>query len=216
MTDHIETPHTAARAAQAGQVVKPEGQLTQVHSATSMAESVVEVSPFGALQQRFVRLGDRLQAEGRRGTGQPGRVMPIMRAREAAKDFSGRRNRELDPDALVAMLGEAEGVETADALAEVAQRYYPDVTLRDDAFDFLEETTGGDLQGLVREAREIHRERFEVDIRAGRNVTDQAREFSEQGLGTPTELRDLYRQIVDTCPSPMEMFKLLMSRYHYG
>jgi type III secretion protein W len=218
MVEHIE--HVQARAAQAAQTGPVKHEMHQVESAVSFAEQVSEVAtPFGTQRNQFRKLDERLKTEGKREGGSPtGRVRPVEQARRAAKDFSQQRNPELDPEDLVECLEEVAGCETAGDVAETASRFFKDPTLRDDAYDYLlDMCTDDELKKRVQQAAQEFRQddRNQMAIKAGRNMTQQARDFQQQGLGTPTELRDLYREILDKRPGHQELFKLLSKRYKF-
>jgi len=51
---------------------------------------------------------------------------------------------------------------------------------------------------VLQEAKAQLNRLYEREIKSGRNIGIQARNFSTQGLGSPTALRDLYRNITGT------------------
>lgn len=94
---------------------------------------------------------------------------------------------------------------------------YPDHFLADEAFAFLYETT--DLttkfgKNILR-ARDLLNERFGREVKAGRNMNEQAREFSQQGLGNPGSLRDLYRDITGNPRETLALFEELMKSFNF-
>jgi len=76
-----------------------------------------------------------------------------------------------------------------------------------EALEFLlETTTDAQLLAATQEAKDkLNRDRSK-EIRAGRNMGAQAREFAQQGLGSPTSLRDLYRDITLNPREPLKLF----------
>ena len=54
------------------------------------------------------------------------------------------------------------------------------------------------------------------EIQAGRNIGAQARAFSEKGLGSPTALRDLYREITGNPRSPHKLFEELVEKFKFS
>jgi type III secretion protein W len=220
MTDHIE--HALTRGAQAAQTGAPrQGELNQVESDAAFEQQVADVgiSPYARAKEAFKTLGELSAKEAKRAGGSAtGRIKPVEEARQAAQDFHGR-NPELDPDELIDCLLEVGRAETEKEVSETVERFFKDPTLRDDAYDFvIDMCTEDSLREKAQKAAKAFREndRNAIDIQAGRNMTQQAREWAEQGLGSPTELRDLYREIIHSQPSVMELFKLLISRYPYG
>lgn len=94
---------------------------------------------------------------------------------------------------------------------------YPDHFLADEAFAFLYETT--DLttkfgKNILR-ARDLLNERYAREVKAGRNMNAQAREFSQQGLGNVGSLRDLYRDITGNPREALTLFEELLQAFNF-
>lgn len=94
---------------------------------------------------------------------------------------------------------------------------FDDPTLADEALDYLDQTTSGDLQTKVRRARDLLHAEKGREIVAGRNIDPAAKAFFEKGLAeSPTELRNLYRDITN---NPREnhnaLFSELSARYSF-
>ena len=81
--------------------------------------------------------------------------------------------------------------------------------------DFLSATSDSELQSAVKEAKEAYNKKFGKDIAAGKNIALQAREFSSQGLGSPTSLRDIYRDIIGTPRDAATLFDYLAGKFPF-
>jgi len=94
-------------------------------------------------------------------------------------------------------------------------RMYPDHALADEALDFLSETSQGEVLKTVGLAKELLNQNYKREVLAGRNIATQAREFAKEGLGAPTSLRDLYRDITGTPRDPLQLFQELTEKFRY-
>ena len=94
---------------------------------------------------------------------------------------------------------------------------YPDHYLADEAFEFLTQTTDPNTKigTNLRKAREILNDRFGREVKAGRNINNEAKEFAKQGLGTAGSLRDLYRDITGNPREPITLFEELTESFTF-
>ena len=90
-----------------------------------------------------------------------------------------------------------------------------DPALLDEALNFLLETTDGALQDKVKEAKELLHQRFARDVDAGHNIADAAATAADQGLGTPTEMRSLYRNVTEQLRDAPTLFDELSKKWSY-
>ncbi|MCB1112018.1 MAG: hypothetical protein H7A37_02905 [Chlamydiales bacterium] len=140
------------------------------------------------------------------------RMETLKQITRRADDFQ-RRNPELKSKTLMLLREQIKPDDTKDEILEKLRRFYPDVTLSDEALEFLDETTEGELNMAVMEAKDELNEKFEREITAGRNISEQARQA--EGIGTPTALRDMYRDITGNPREPQTLFAELSSRYAF-
>ncbi|MBX9743689.1 MAG: hypothetical protein K2X08_00580 [Chlamydiales bacterium] len=137
---------------------------------------------------------------------------------EAVSEIAERiqkHNYELQAKTLLIIRGRITEQDSANDILEKVLETYPDHALADEALDFLIETSRGKPQDLAKEAKQRLNEQFSREIQAGRNIGTQAREFSQQGLGSATSLRDLYREIIGTPREPLVLFQELSGRFSY-
>lgn len=142
------------------------------------------------------------------------RLLPLEQIKDMAGQFQ-RRNPELRANVLVLLREYIKPGDTKEDILRKLMEFYPDVTLADEALDFLLATTEGELNVVVQQAKESLSKDHEREITAGRNITTQAREASEKGLGTPTSLRDLYRDVTGNPRDSNTLFEELSQKYAF-
>jgi len=133
-----------------------------------------------------------------------------------AEQFS-KKNPELNPKALLAMRANILPKDSREDILSKVRNVYPDASLADDALDFLisssakNSTLRAQLITTKEEFNEIHGR----DIRAGKNIQQVAREFSQHGLGNPNALRDLYRSVVANPREANTLFEELSNSFTF-
>jgi type III secretion protein W len=166
------------------------------------------------LGERVRRTKDKEKTEGE-DTALPEAVEAVSSVEDAAVRFR-KKNEELNDRVLVLLWQRVQGAETSDEVLEIVQEFYPDPSLADDALDFLiaiEPDVG--RKAMIQEAKNKLHQRFEKEIRAGKNIASIAKAFAAKGLETPSSLRALYRYLLDNPKDPTELFEDLASKYSY-
>ncbi len=136
---------------------------------------------------------------------------------EIAEEYS-QRNPELQKKTLIHLQQEMKPDATPKQILEKLQKTYTDKALADEAIDFLIETaeTKEELKKKYIQAKGTFNTSYKWEIQAGRNIGPQARTFSEKGLGSPTALRDLYRDITGNPRSPHKLFEELVETFTFS
>jgi type III secretion protein W len=142
------------------------------------------------------------------------RLLPIERIKDSAEQFQ-RRNPELKANVLALLREAIKPGDSKEVILKKIREFYGDVSLADEALEFLLETTEGELNVTVQEAKEDFNEEFGREITAGRNISQQARQAAEKGLGTPTSMRDLYRDVTANPRDCSMLFEELANRYSF-
>lgn len=142
------------------------------------------------------------------------RLAPIKDIDTAAEKFS-KQNPELKKQILVLLLNKIKDCKTKEELLDILSQFYPDATLADDALKFLLETTKGSLHTIVEEAKQLHESKFGREIAAGKNIDQEVQKYTTAGLGEPTKLRDMYRDITGNPREPVQLFAELADRFAY-
>lgn len=110
------------------------------------------------------------------------------------------------------------GKPNPDQLRQQLGEHYQDVSHQFAALQFLEEALTQQKAppediATVREARRALEQERGPEIRAGLNVALEAHKFSEQGVGSSQELRDLYRDMVLKFEDAEQAFEAILNRY---
>lgn len=142
-------------------------------------------------------------------------LLTLKEAEEAAKRLEDQ-NEELHAKTLMILRSRLSEQDTAEDILKRVLEAYADFSLADEALEFLARASPSEaLRERVKEARSDFRADYEREIKAGRNIGVQAREFSKAGLGSPTSLRDLYRDITGNPREPLKLFDELSQRFNY-
>ncbi len=143
------------------------------------------------------------------------KIEEIEEITETADRFQ-RQNNELQGKTLLILRGRISPQDTPEEALKKILDVYPDHALADEALDFLIETARPETKEILGKAKEQLNRDFEREIKAGRNIGAQAREFSAAGLGSPTSLRDLYRDLTGQPREPLKLFEELTQRFSYN
>lgn len=141
-------------------------------------------------------------------------ILEVQRIEEVSEQFH-RQNPELQKRSLQLLRSMISQQDTKEEILRKVLEMYPDYSLADEALDFLLETTEGYLARQVRLAKEDLNALYGREVRAGKNMAAQAREFSSKGLGSPTGLRGLYREVTGNPCDPNTLFEKLSSQFPY-
>ena len=133
---------------------------------------------------------------------------------EVAERFQ-KNNYEMAAKTLTILRERISSKDTPEEVLAKVMSVYGDPALADEALDFLIETADPQTFAAIKLAKEQLNGTFEREIKAGRNMGAQAREFSEIGLGSPSSLRDMYRDITHTARDPLILFNELAEKFRY-
>lgn len=142
------------------------------------------------------------------------KIVDVEKVDEAAERFQ-KNNYELNSKTLRILRSQISKGDTAEEILSKVEAVYQDPALADEALDFLTETSETALLAATQEAKEKLNKDKGKEIRAGRNMGAQAREFSKEGLGSPTSLRDLYREIILNPREPLKLFDELAEKFRF-
>lgn len=131
-----------------------------------------------------------------------------------AKEYE-KKNPELKEKSLKQLRERIKDDDGPEEIRQKVSEYYRDPTLADDALDFLLDTTEGALKQKVAEAKNRLNEEKGREIQAGRNIAIEARIATDKGLGDPTSMRDLYRDVTGNPRDAIAMFKELRQKYDF-
>ncbi len=175
-----------------------------------------------ALAKKFESLDSRIKRRGREEEGSEAKrkeegeaeIVPVEQAQETAEDYH-RRNPELQARSLLLLRSRIKPGDSLEEIMRKVREVYPDPAQADESLEFLAETAAGELKKNFGFTREELNRLLGREVRAGRNINAQAREFSSQGLGSPTALRDLYRELLTNPREPQVLFQELTASFPF-
>lgn len=135
---------------------------------------------------------------------------------ETAAEKYQQKNPELNARSLIRLLQSFKKSDSLEEMLKKVQDFFPDQTIADEAFEFLIENADEEIATTLTQAKDELNKRFGRQIVAGKNIAAQAREFSEKGIGKPTALRDLYRDITGNPREPTTLFGELSKAYSFN
>lgn len=204
----------AQEAKQASSVIIQE-QIASQESLMAYAELGEEFNPL-AMGKDFREIDKRAKKESQDAQKAKEEQIDPKIVQKAAKSLS-EKNPELNERALLALRSYIKPSDTKEQLLQKVRNTYPDPSLADDTLDFLIETSveGSSLKANLRASKEQLNEIYGREIRAGKNIQEAALIFSKEGLGSPTALRDLYRDITGNPRDPNTLYEELSSAFDF-
>jgi len=142
------------------------------------------------------------------------KILTVEQIEDTANQYE-TNNYELRARSLLLLRSSISEKDSHEEALNKVLRMYPDHALADEALDFLIATSQGDLRKTIQLAKDLLNLNFKREVLAGRNIATQAREFSKEGLGAPTTLRDLYREITGNPRDPLQLFQELTDQFRY-
>lgn len=173
------------------------------------------------MRKKFEKLEERLRSPAhQKGEVQKGEKEAGLKAsvvEQVAQNYQ-KQNPELQAKTLMLLSGRITKDDDADTILRKLEEFYTDRSLADEAVDFLIETSSKnkEMQSRLAQAKEQFNAAYGKEIRAGRNIAEYVRTFSKMGLGSPTALRDLYRDLIFTPRSPHQIFDELTEKFKFS
>jgi type III secretion protein W len=164
--------------------------------------------------QKFKNLKEINSKEPQKTEEADEKALDVEKTDEASERYQ-KTNYELSAKTLRIIRSQIAAGNTAEEILQKVETVYKEAALADEALDFLIETSEGQLLAATLEAKEKLNKDKGKEIKAGRNMGAQAREFAKQGLGSPTSLRDLYRDITLNPREPLKLFDELTEKFRY-
>lgn len=174
------------------------------------------------MTRRFEELATRTkksdkEENSKKAERQESQVIEIEQIEERTEQYLSKNpNPELEARSLIALLSNLSESDSAEEILKKVFDFYPDYSLSDEALDYLLAMTKGEFNAKVRLAKEYLDQRHRREVIAGKNTALQAREFSQKGLGSPTALRDLYRDITGNPRDPQSLFAELSNKFDFN
>lgn len=142
------------------------------------------------------------------------KVAAVEEIEAVSKQFE-KRNPELKSRTLQNLIAQIRPGDSPEDILSKVMKNFPDYSLADEAFEFLEKFYKGQDLDNIRQAKENLNATYGREVTAGRNIGAEARAFAQHGLGTPTGLRDLYREITGNPRDATTLFTELKDKFTY-
>lgn len=220
----ISGPHLDSSKAQqiAAKNAEANLEIFQEESADNV-QSWLEQGAFNPIlmTRRFEDLASRTRKtakenEAEKTEKRENQVVEVEQIEELTEQYLRKNpNPELEARSLMALLSRVSEEDSPEEILKKVLDFYPDYSLADEALDYLLTTTRGELTAKVRLAKEYLDQMHRREVVAGKNIAQQAREFSQKGLGSPTALRDLYRDITGNPRDPQSLFAELSNKFDF-
>ncbi|MCH9632153.1 MAG: hypothetical protein S4CHLAM6_04820 [Chlamydiae bacterium] len=124
-------------------------------------------------------------------------------------------NPELDAKTLLILKAHISETDTSEEVLEKVLEAYSDFSVADDALEYLEKISEDKMLAQIKKTRSDFNETFGREIKAGKNISQEARAFASQGLGNANALRDLYRDITGSPRTPNKLFEELSQQFPF-
>jgi type III secretion protein W len=173
-----------------------------------------------ALARNFQTLEKRAREKGRSDEAKQERAdeeqeITAVEELQAISEQYQRKNPELQARTLLSLRVRITIRDSVEDIIRKLRDAYTDLALVDEALDFLLETADPAMRNLLEQAKAELNRLYAREIRSGRNISSQARNFSSQGLGSPTALRDLYRNITGVQRDANTLFQELSNQFPF-
>lgn len=205
----------AQAAREAGALVVKE-QVASEESVISLAETGSEFSPL-AMGASFKELHKQTRKEVQTSAQIAEEQSEDPEVAQGVAQQFNKKNPELNARSLLIIKASVYSDDSPDEILSKVRNTYPDASLADEALDYLLATAGKNtaLKGKLEAAKQQFNETHGREIRAGKNIQQAAREFSEKGLGNPTALRDLYRDLTGNPREAPALFDELANSFPF-
>ncbi|MEX0961305.1 MAG: type III secretion system gatekeeper subunit SctW [Simkaniaceae bacterium] len=172
-----------------------------------------------SIQSKFKTLNERLSRPAQDEAGESKEAKKTKETQKSLEtaDRYAKQNVELSTRGLLNLYAQLHSGMSEDEILDLTTKSYLDPSNADDALDFLLKASEDqkEIQEKLIVAKEKFNETYGREIKAGKNIAEQAREFSKKGLGSTTGLRDLYRDITGNPREPIPLFEELSNDFEY-
>ncbi|MFY7842516.1 MAG: HrpJ domain-containing protein [Rhabdochlamydiaceae bacterium] len=138
----------------------------------------------------------------------------IENIEETAEKFE-QRNPELQKALLLILKNKLKDSDTPEDILRKSLETFGDISLVDDALDFLEQTCSKELKKTIQETKTEINHKYDFEIKSGKNILEPIKEFSSLGIGSPKALREFYRDVLTNPREPANFFYELQEKFTY-
>ena len=169
---------------------------------------------FQALEKRAREKARADEATKEQETDDDQEVEAVEKIQKTSEHYQ-RKNPELQAKTLLSLQVRISKNDSVEDIIRKLKETFPDLSLADEALDFLLEIADAEMRSKLEKAKEELNRLYGREIRAGRNMGIQARNFSAQGLGSSTALRDLYRELTANPRDAHTLYQELSGKFPF-
>lgn len=139
---------------------------------------------------------------------------PADNIKEKAAVFS-KNHSETDNETLERIAESIKDDDSPEEIIEKVTKHYKDPYIANQALVFLKDVYSDDKEKLVNieKAETDYASLHKSAISAGSNINKDVAHFSDEGVATKPELREIYQDFVGTPRSPQQLFQELRQKY---
>ena len=177
------------------------------------------LNPVAVAVRRFDTLETRLRRQPKEATAEktePDELeITVVDMLEQISEQFQQKNPELQSKNLQLLRSRIKPDDSAEDILKKVTESYPDEYLADEALDFLQTTSTGQLAATIKQCKQQFNELHRKEIQAGKNISAYALDFAKQDLNSPTGLRGLYQDVTSNPRDPQTLFNELSTQYPY-
>ena len=177
------------------------------------------LNPVAVAVRRFDTLETRLRRQPKEATAEktePDELeITVVDMLEQISEQFQQKNPELQSKNLQLLRARIKPDDSAEDILKKVTESYPDEYLADEALDFLQTTSTGQLAATIKQCKQQFNELHRKEIQAGKNISAYALDFAKQDLNSPTGLRGLYQDVTSNPRDPQTLFNELSTQYPY-
>ncbi|MCH9609454.1 MAG: hypothetical protein S4CHLAM45_09740 [Chlamydiales bacterium] len=182
----------------------------EAYNAMAAARSSQKNERFKTLNQRIIK------PEGKDDDQEVEKVEAAGEKKEEdlAQSFQ-KKNSELSLGKLNALKEKLHNDSTEEEIYTAVLKTFEDPTLADEAFEFLERASTGELKEKVSAVHTLLKQEKGREIIAGRNIDGVAKDYATSLGSSATSLRNLYRDVTGDPKGHEALFEELASKYPF-
>lgn len=188
---------------------------SQIAAAEEFVPDHVDFNP-AAITRKFQALESKTGTkEARSKDTEEEQVLEVKQVEEFGLDYQ-KKNRELDQQKLLALRARISLRDSKEDILSKVLDAFNDFTLADEVLNFLIDTSDDkSLTENLKAAKETLNTQHGREVVAGKNIHQAVQAFADQGVDSPTALRDMYRDITGNPRAAITLFEELSQKYPF-
>lgn len=130
-------------------------------------------------------------------------------------DYYENKNPDLKAKSLQSLKEQISKFDTSEDILQKVLEAFPEPVTAEAAIEYLLKTLPDELREKIKEAQDKLEKRFSRKLQAGKNIFEESLKFAEEGLSTPSELRETYSQLTAESRSTLDTFEELLNKFTF-